>query len=430
MPFPLSRPHILRAAVALAFLGGAHAALAAPVAAVHEAAQGQKQGMLDTMRDLVNIESGSKDVEGVERIAALIGDRLKALGGKVDIIKPTDIFRLDDTPEHVGPMVHAEFKGSGQKKIMLIAHMDTVYRNGMLRDQPFRIDGERAYGLGIADDKHGVATILHTLALLQKMNFKDYGVITVLINGDEEISSPGARDTITRLGADQDAVFSFEGGGTEPRLTLATSGIGAAYLNVQGKTSHAGARPEGGVNALYELAHQLLQLDKLSKPEEGLKLNWTVAQAGTNRNVIPGQATAQADARALKVSDFDALSRTLQERVQKKLLPDSKVTVKFEVRRPPLEATPASRALANHGVAIYKELDLPMKVIDRASGGGTDAAFAALKARGPVIEGMGLSGFGAHSNDAEYIQINSIVPRLYLAARMIMDISQDKAPLK
>ena len=116
--------------------------------------------------------------------------------------------------------------------------------------------------------------------------------------------------------------------------------------------------------------------------------------------------------------------------MQKKLLPDSKVTVKFEVRRPPLEATPASRALANHGVAIYKELDLPMKVIDRASGGGTDAAFAALKARGPVIEGMGLSGFGAHSNDAEYIQINSIVPRLYLAARMIMDISQDKAPLK
>lgn len=366
----------------------------------------------------------------MERIAALIRDRLKALGATVEIIQPTDIFRLDDTPEKVGPMVHAEFKGKGQKKIMLIAHMDTVYRNGMLKDQPFRIDGDKAYGLGIADDKHGVATIIHTVTLLQKLGFEDYGTLTVLINGDEEISSPGARSTITRLGADQDAVFSFEGGGAEARLTLATSGIGAAYLTVQGKTSHAGARPEGGVNALYELAHQLLQLDKLSKPEEGLKLNWTVAQAGTNRNVIPGQATAQADARALRVSDFDALSRTLEERIQKKLLPDSKVSVKFEVRRPPLEATPASRALAQHGVQIYKELDLPMKVVDRASGGGTDAAFAALKARGPVIEGMGLSGFGAHSNDAEYIQINSIVPRLYLAARMIMDVSQGKAPMK
>src|SRR5690606_8960464 len=109
-------------------------------------------------------------------------------------------------------------------------------------------------------------------------------------------------------------------------------------------------------------------------------------------------------------SDFDALSRSLEAGIQKKLLPESKVSVKFEVRRPPLEATPASRALAAHGVRIYQELDLPLKVVDRASGGGTDAAFAALKARGPVIEGMGLSGFGAHSNDAEYIQIDSIVP--------------------
>ncbi|MFY3601518.1 M20/M25/M40 family metallo-hydrolase [Achromobacter xylosoxidans] len=430
MPLPSSRPLVLRTLLALACLGGASALQAAPLAVVHDAAKAQQQPMLDTMRDLVGIESGSKDVEGVERIAALIGERFKALGGKVEIIQPADIFRLDDTPERVGPMVHAEFKGSGQKKIMLIAHMDTVYRNGMLKDQPFRIDGDRAYGLGIADDKHGVATILHTLALLQKLGFKDYGTLTVLINGDEEISSPGARATITRLGADQDAVFSFEGGGAEARLTLATSGIGAAYLTVQGKTSHAGARPEGGVNALTELSHQILQLKDLSKPEEGLKLNWTVAQAGTNRNVIPGQATAQADARALKVADFDALERTLQERIQKKLLPEAKVSLKFEVRRPPLEATSASRALANHGVAIYQELGLPMKVIDRASGGGTDAAFAALKARGPVIEGMGLSGFGAHSNDAEYIQIPSIVPRLYLAARMIMDVSQDKAPMK
>ena len=128
-----------------------------------------------------------------------------------------------------------------------------------------------------------------------------------------------------------------------------------------------------------------------------MKLNWTIAQAGTNRNVIPGQATAQADARALRVADFDALARTLEEKSRNKLLPESKVSVKFEVRRPPLEATAASRALASHGVAIYQELGLPMKVVDRASGGGTDTAFAALKARGPVIEGMGLSGFGAHS---------------------------------
>jgi glutamate carboxypeptidase len=416
--------HIL---LSLGALGAAGSTSAAPVAEVLDAAKAQQQPMLDTLRDLVGIESGSRDVEGVERIAALVAERLKALGGSVQVIKPTDVFRMGDTPDVVGPMVHAEFKGKGSKKVMLIAHMDTVYRNGMLKDQPFRIDGNRAYGLGISDDKQGVAAIIHTVALLQKLGFEDYGSLTVLMNGDEEISSPGARSTITRLGADQDAVFSFESGGTHGDLRLATSGIGAAYLVVEGRTSHAGSRPEGGVNALYELAHQVLQLDDLSQPDKGLKLNWTVAQAGTNRNVIPGNATAQADARALRVADFDSLEKALQERVRNKFLPESKVTVKFEVRRPPLEATPASRALAAHGAAIYQEIGMSLNVLDRATGGGTDAAFAALKARGPVIEGMGVNGFGAHSNSAEYIEVDTIVPRMYLAARLIMDVAQGKA---
>jgi glutamate carboxypeptidase len=304
--------------------------------------------------------------------------------------------------------------------------MDTVYLRGMLKDQPFRIDGDKAYGLGIADDKQGVALILHTVAMLQKLNFKGYGTLTVLTNSDEEISSPGWRSTITKFASDQDVVFSFEGGGTDGTLRLATSGVGSAYLKVTGKSSHAGARPEGGVNALYELAHQVLQMKDLSKPDQGLKLNWTVAKAGTNRNVIPAEATAQADARALKVADFDELEKALQEKVKNRLLPDSKVDVKFEVRRPPLEANDASRRAASYGKSIYQELGMTINVAEKATGGGTDAAFAALKTKGAVVEGMGLSGFGAHSNDAEYVKLDTIVPRLYLTTRMIMDVSTGK----
>lgn len=409
--------------LALALLLGT--AQATPQAPVLELAQKEQQPLLDTLRDLVHIESGSKDVEGVKKIADYVAGKLRAQGGKVEVIQPTDVYRLDDTPEQVGPMVHAEFKGKGTSRIMLIAHMDTVYLPGMLKDQPFRIDGDKAYGLGIADDKQGVALILHTVELLKKRGFDDYGTLTVLINGDEEISSPGARSTITRLGAEQDAVFSFEGGGTDGSLRLATSGIGAAYLQVKGKASHAGAKPEDGVNALYELSHQLLQLKDLSRPEQGLKLNWTVAKAGTNRNVIPAEATAQADARALRVADFTALEKAMHDKVGHKLLEASKVELKFEVRRPPLEAGEAARKLARHAQGIYgDELKLPMKVMDKATGGGTDAAFAALKAKGAVIEGFGLSGYGAHSNDAEYVQVNTIAPRLYLAVRMIEDLSR------
>jgi len=415
-------------AAALAAVVGCGSAQAAPVAAVQDLARDQQQPLLDTLRDLVSIESGSKDVEGLEKIAALIAERLRALGGAVEVVPPTDVYRMEDTPAKTGAMVKAEWKGTGTKKILLIAHMDTVYLRGMLKDQPFRIDeaSGRAYGLGIADDKQGVALILHTVAMLNKLGFKDYGTLTVLVNGDEEISSPGSRSTISRVASTQDAVFSFEGGGSDGGVRLATSGIGSAYLTVDGKASHAGAAPERGVNALYELAHQVLQLRDLSQNDKGLKLNWTVAQAGTNRNVIPARATAQADARALRVSDFDALQAKLQERVKNQLVPDAKVQLKFEVRRPPLEATPASRKLAAHGKAIYDELGLPMTVADVATGGGTDAAFAALQTKGAVVEGFGLVGFGAHSNDAEYVRVDSIVPRLYLATRLVMDVAQDK----
>ena len=419
--------HLLLACVGAGTLGlSAVPSRAEPVARIHELAQQEKAPLLDTLRDIVNIESGSKDSEGLAQLAALISERLTRLGGKVEIIEPSDIYRMEDTPPKLGAMVHAEFKGTGTKKIMLIAHMDTVYLRGMLKDQPFRIDGERAYGLAVADDKQGVALILHAVAMLQALKFRDYGTLTVLINADEEISSPGSRSTITRMAGEQDAVFSYEGGGDDGRLRLATSGIGSAYLTVDGKASHAGAAPDKGVNALYELSHQVLQLSDLSRRDQGLSLNWTVSQAGTNRNVIPAQATAQADARALKVSDFIELEATLQQRVKTQRIADAKVQLRFEIRRPPLEATPASRRLAAHGTAIYEELGLPLKVFDVASGGGTDAAFAALKTTAAVIEGFGLSGYGAHSNDAEYVKLESIVPRLYLSARMIMDVSQGK----
>ena len=125
--------------------------------------------------------------------------------------------------------------------------MDTVYPRGMLARQPFRIDGDRAYGLGIADDKHGVALILHTIGILQAMNFRDYGLLTVLINGDEEVSSAGSRTLITKLGSEHDLVLSCEGTGQDS-IRLTTAGIAAVQLKVTGRASHAGGAPEQGRN--------------------------------------------------------------------------------------------------------------------------------------------------------------------------------------
>ncbi len=381
----------------------------------------EKAPLLATLKDLVAIESGSADREGLDRISTLIADRLKALGGVVEFIEPTDVYRMRDTPPNIGRMVHARFVGKGTKKIMLIAHMDTVYQRGMGAMQPFRVDEKNAYGLGIADDKQGVAMILHTVAMLRSMKFDDYGLLTVLINGDEEISSPGSRSTLIKMGAAHDVVMSFEGGGlAKHQVRLTTAGIAGASLIVKGRASHAGSSPERGRNALYELAHQIMQTRDLSNPATGAKLNWTVAHAGNNRNVIPAEADAMADVRVLRVADYDGIETTLRERIKNTLIPDTTVELIFERRRPPLELTPASRAFAAHAQKVFAEIGKQLEVIDVAAGGGTDAAFAAQKTKASVVEGFGLLGFGAHSLDAEYVVLDSIEPRLYLAVRMVM----------
>ena len=203
-----------------------------------------------------------------------------------------------------------------------------------------------------------------------------------------------------------------------------------ATITVRGRASHAGGAPERGVNALYEIAHQVLQARDLSNPKVGTHVNWTLARAGIVRNMIPPGAQAQADIRVDRVADLDGIEQALRERIKNKLLPEAGVTLEFENRRPPLQATDASRALGAHAANIYAEIGQKLTVRDRPTGGGTDAAFAALSTKAPVVEGFGLRGFGAHTTNAEYILIPSIEPRLYLATRMIMDIASGKAPLQ
>jgi glutamate carboxypeptidase len=410
--------------VAVSVLWAAPAAAQA-VEPLRDLARAERPALVETLRDLVSIESGSRDIEGLDRMAEVVAARLRALGGDVELVAPSDVYRMSDTPDPIGWTVVGRFEGEGTRRILLLAHMDTVYERGSLARQAFRIDGDRAYGPGVADDKHGIALILHTLALLQAIDFRDYGTITVAINADEEVSSPGSRDLITRLGAEADVVFSCEGAGPDDRVVLATAGIGAVRLEVTGRASHAGAAPEQGRNALYELAHQILQMRDLSDPATGRKLNWTLASAGTTRNVIPERASATADVRVLRVADYAVIERAVRERIGRQLVAGTRVEATFERRRPPLEATPAARRVATHAQTIYGEIGRRLTVVDTAGGGGTDAAFAALETDAPVLEGLGLRGFGAHSTEAEYVDLGSVEPRLYLLARLIMDVSRD-----
>ncbi|RYF82711.1 MAG: M20/M25/M40 family metallo-hydrolase [Comamonadaceae bacterium] len=406
----------------------ATAAAALPVdAALRTQAQAEVAPYLKTLESLVGIESGSRDLDGLKNLSNVIAERLRKSGMQVEL-KPTRApdFHPQLKGAELGQMVYATKTGSGAKKVLLIAHMDTVYPRGMAAKQPFRIDGDRAYGLGIADDKQGVALILHVVDLLARNGFADYAQLGVLINGDEEVGSPGSGAYLTQLGSEYDAVFSFEGGGSAAAdggdmVRLATSSIAIVEMKVTGKASHAGSAPHLGRNALYELSHQMLKSRQFGDPAKGLQINWTVANAGGSRNVIPAEASAIADVRSLTNADLDLMEAALKKSIEDKLIPDTKIDLTFYRSRPAFVANAASQALALHAKQLYGGLGVPLAVRERATGGGTDAAFAGLRPRGGVLESFGLRGFGAHSNDDEYVLVSNIAPRLYLATRMVMD---------
>ena len=184
-------------------------------------------------------------------------------------------------------------------------------------------------------------------------------------------------------------MLSFEGGGSDGRLRLATSGIGAAYLTVDGRASHAGAAPEAGLNALYELSHQMLQTARPVAARQGPEpeLDGLAGRHQPQRNPRTGhRARRRAGAESIR---FHRVEAALQERVKTNGCPEAKVQLSFEMRRPPLEATPASRRLAAHARRSTRN-GVADEGADVATGGGTDAAFAALKTTAPVIEGFGL----------------------------------------
>lgn len=390
--------------------------------AVFKAAQAAQPAVIETLQKLVLIESGSANLPGLAKVADYAQARLTALGAQTERIKASDSERV---------MVKGVFKGKGRLKAMLIAHMDTVYPDGILASQPYKLDGNRLYGPGIADDKGGIAVILHALGVLKSLGWNDYATVTVLFNPDEEIGSGGSGALIQALAAEHDVVLSYEPTAAKSMakvegVLLAAAGTATAKMEVKGRASHAGAAPDEGRNALIELSHQMLATQDIAKNIPGAQLNWTYAQGGSVRNQIPAQAMATADVRLLKPDAAEKLQAALVAKTQEShRVPDTHVHVSLDVGRPPYVAGERGMALAQRARAIYAELDGRPLFFHPVTGGGTDAGFASGSGKAAVLESLGLAGWGFHAKD-EYIEIDSIVPRLYLTSRLLQELA--KAP--
>jgi glutamate carboxypeptidase len=385
--------------------------------ALWSAASAEQAAVVKTLEQLVNIETGGDNAEGMTAMGNLLEAQLKAVGATVTRSKPVG--------NVVGDNIVGTVQGKGSKKILLIAHMDTVYVKGTLAKAPFRIDGVRAFGPGIADAKGGVAVVLHTLKVLKDRGFNDFAKVTVMFNTDEERGSNGSLDLIQNLAKEHDAVLSFEPTVALKELTvLAASGVANVKVNIKGKASHAGAAPELGTNAMVEAADFVLRTLDIDNKDKNFRFNWVIGQAGGVANIIPDEANIMANVRYLDPADIDSMAKLLTERAGKPRLPESKISIKVELGRPAFNANTEGKRLIQKAVDIYKEAGFELTVIP-ATGGGTDAAYAALSGK-PVVEGLGLPGFGYHSNNAEYVMLDAIPRRLYLASRLIMDIAQGK----
>lgn len=411
---PIRRSPIAAAIVLSALSLSALAADLAPDQLLKKA-EAEQKAYLATVQQLVDVDTGTGQAPGLKTVSAVLVERLKALGAEVT---------TSPANPSAGDNIVGTLKGNGSKSFLLMVHYDTVFLPGTAAKRPFKVEGERAYGPGVADAKGGVAMILHSLKLLQDQNFKDFGTLTVLFNPDEETGSSGSKQIIAELARQHDYVFSYEPPDKDA-VTVATNGINGVFLDVKGKSSHAGSAPEAGRNAAMELAHQMLQLKELGDPAKGTTVNWTLLKAGDKRNIIPSSASAEADMRYSDLSETDRVLADGQRIVQRKLIDGTEVALRLEKGRPPLAKNPGSDQLAKTAQALYGKIGRNIEPI--AMRFGTDAGYAYVpgSAKPAVLETMGVVGAGLHADD-EYIELSSIAPRLYLTVALIQQLS-DKA---
>lgn len=400
---------LLAATLALSFALPAYSA--EPHKQIQADAEQYKAQALKLLERLVNIDSGSGYEPGLTQVRDIAVDELKQLG-----------FSIEQVPDKAANSSHviATLKGTGKAKILLMAHMDTVFKEGSAAERPFHIKDGRAYGPGVMDDKGGIVAGIYALKVLKNQGFKDYARITFLLDASEETGSEAASELIRNTAKGHDVTLNLEPGRPADGLVVWRKGSATAVVEVKGKAAHAGVAPELGRNAAMEAAHQILQLGKLGDEDKKTTINFTVLKAGDRTNVIPDQATAKADVRAALPEEFDRIEKDLARVSANKLIPETDVKTSLQRGLPPMPQTAESDKLVAIAQGIYAELGRKLTI--EGSGGAADASLSAGVGT-PTLDGFGIVGGNIHTPE-EYAEVESVAPRVYLLSRMIMELAK------
>jgi len=371
-----------------------------------------RPAQLELLEQLVNIDSGTGDVAGGQKVSLIVADRLRALGMTVELLKA----EAPNLPDNVV----ATLKGTGKGRLLLIAHTDTVFGPGTVAKRPYRTDATRAYGPGVSDEKGGVVEGIFAIQLLRDRGFRDFAEITFLVETSEERGSPGTRALIDRLVRQADVELNLEPGDAPDVMTVWRKGSTAFKIDVKGRPAHAGVAPQEGRNAALELIHQIQLADSLPKTGDGLTANVTLMSAGARYNIIPEDASATINVRLREKQQGDVVDAFLQKNASKTLIPDTKVTVSHEASFPPLPNNSGTDSLAAMAERIYAGIGM---TITRGGNGGASESALAFEAGIPALDGLGPVGGGFHS-EREFLELSSITPRLYLLASLMMELGK------
>ena len=364
----------------------------------------QRQGeMTELLAELTGIESPSTDPAGVAALARRIERELAALG------LPGELLPV----EGGGPVLRAT---AGERPIMLLGHLDTVWELGTLARRPVRIAGDRLSGPGSYDMKAGIVVLVFALKALRARGALP--PVSVFLTPLEEIGCEAYRAAMESEMRGCRAVLDFEPAWPGGAVKTQRKGSASFTLRARGAAAHAGADFARGANAILELSRRMLDASALTDLSRGVTVNVGTVRGGTRSNVVPDLAEAELDVRFRTLADGEAARAALEA-----LRPsDPRVVLEVEATAfyPPLERGPHVEAVYRAAREVAAELGLP-PLEEVATGGASEASFAAAFGI-PTLDGLGADGDGAHAVD-EHVLLSSIPDRAALAAGLIVRLA-------
>jgi len=366
----------------------------------------RKEKFLDSILKIVEIESPSHDVDGSRSVT----DWLETEARKISADFKIERIYAANYGEH---FILRAFEMPETKPILLLGHSDTVHPRGTKIQNPTRIENEKFYGCGIFDMKANIVLMFEILRLFTDLNLKSARPINILLSCDEEVGSHTGREFVEREAVKSEICLVCEPS-ANGKVKTGRKGTGMFALKTHGIPAHAGLEPEKGASAILEISRQIEKFHALNDLQKGTTVNVCTVKGGTTTNVIPAEAECSIDVRFKTIAEAERIENELRNLKSF----DEKVSLEIlgEINRPPLERTENVVKLYKKAQKIAAEFDY--KLGETEVGGASDGNFVGALGV-PILDGLGISGAGAHTLD-EYIFIEDIPKRAALLASLIL----------